>query len=112
MAIEALNALHSLASLALASSSAAPPNGASTMSAAEARAIADASNAVQARVDKLLTLGNTRLDFHIDTASHEIVLKIVDGQSGDVLYQIPSDVSLNIAKWLDASGHPLLNKTA
>jgi uncharacterized FlaG/YvyC family protein len=110
MTIDALNAVKSFADAALATTPA--KHDPVPQSAANERAAADATAAVQARVDKMLALGHSRLDFHVDPASREMVLSILDARSGDVLYRIPNDVSLNISKWLDGSGKPLLNESA
>ena len=110
MTIDALKAVKSFADAALATTPA--KNDPVARSAASVRAAADATAAVQARVDKLLALGHTKLDFHVDPASREMVLSILDARSGELLYQIPSDVALNITKWLDGTGKPLVNESA
>jgi uncharacterized FlaG/YvyC family protein len=109
MTIDALNAVKSFADAALAATPA--KHDPDTRSAASQRAAADASSAVQARVDKLLALGTTRLDFQIDPTTQQMVLSILDAESGNVIYKIPSDVALNITKWLDGSGNRLLSES-
>jgi len=62
--------------------------------------------------EQLANLHHTQLDFHIDPDTKEVVVKVINRDSGAVIYQIPNDVALNITRQLVASGHGLLDRTA
>lgn len=59
------------------------------------------------------TLGTTQgLEFSIDEDSKEIVVKVIDQNTKEVLRQMPSKEALEIAKSLDKMRGLLLNQTA
>lgn len=62
----------------------------------EARAKAAAD-----KINEFIESFTRDIQFTIDKDSERVVLKVVDRKSGDVIRQIPSEVSLKIAKALD-----------
>ncbi|HWI83371.1 flagellar protein FlaG [Ramlibacter sp.] len=63
-----------------------------------------AASQVDAAVDKInqaLKVLSTSLRFEVDEQSERMVVKVVDRDSGDVLRQIPSEATLQIARSLD-----------
>lgn len=55
---------------------------------------------------------STWLNFRLDEGSGEMVLDVVDRESGRTLYQIPSEVALRIARHLSAGDQGLVDEIA
>jgi len=49
-------------------------------------------------VNKLLKTNNSQLHFDLDVSSHQMVMKITDQKTGDVIRSIPSKEALEISK--------------
>ena len=54
-----------------------------------------------ARIKEVLRGTTSRLEIDIDPDLHKAVIKILDGESGEVIRQIPSQELLDLAKDLD-----------
>lgn len=54
-----------------------------------------------ARVKELLRGTTSRLEIEIDPDLHKVVIKILNGESGEIIRQIPSQELLDLAKHLD-----------
>ena len=54
-----------------------------------------------ARVADVLRGTTSRLQFEIDPDLHKVVIKIINGESGEIIRQIPAQELLNLAKHLD-----------
>lgn len=65
--------------------------------------------AVQA-INESLKVLSTSLRFEIDDRSGRTLVKVVDGDSGEVLRQIPSEAALQIARSLDKLTGHLVNQ--
>ncbi len=63
---------------------------------------AKASDANPAPAISLQQLRRMKLDVRFDNDSHDVVVSITDPASGAVIYQVPSEMALDIAKHLDA----------
>ena len=88
-------------------SATATPAPASTNSGASDSATSDQSNAQKLPLDKALDEINeqmkawsTQLQFEIDPNVHQVVVSVVDSESGDVIRTIPSEAVLKIAKMI------------
>ena len=53
------------------------------------------------RVKEVLRGTPSRLEIEIDPEAHEVVVKILNGESGEVIRQIPAQELLDLAKYLD-----------
>jgi flagellar protein FlaG len=54
-----------------------------------------------ARVKELLRGTTSRLEIEIDPDLHKVVIKILNGESGEIIRQIPSQELLDLAKHLE-----------
>ena len=54
-----------------------------------------------ARVKEVLRGTTSRLEIEIDSESHKAVIKILNGESGEIIRQIPAQELLDLAKHLD-----------
>jgi flagellar protein FlaG len=54
-----------------------------------------------ARVKDVLRGTTSRLEIEIDSDSHKAVIKILNGESGEIIRQIPAQELLDLAKHLD-----------
>ncbi|SEK08372.1 MULTISPECIES: flagellar protein FlaG [unclassified Achromobacter] len=85
----------------------ATPAPASTNSGASDSATSDQSKAQKLPLDKALDEINeqmkawsTQLQFEIDPNVHQVVVSVIDAESGDVIRTIPSEAVLKIAKMI------------
>ena len=85
----------------------ATPAPATTDSSASGGATSDQANAQKLPLDKALDEINdqmkawsTQLQFEIDPNVHQVVVSVIDAESGDVLRTIPSETVLKIAKMI------------
>jgi flagellar protein FlaG len=53
------------------------------------------------RVKDVLRGTTSRLEIEIDSDSHKAVIRILNGESGDIIRQIPAQELLDLAKYLD-----------
>lgn len=88
-------------------SATARPAAPSTNSGASDSATSDQSNAQKLPLDKAIDEINdqmkawsTQLQFEIDPDVHQVVVSVVDAESGDVIRTIPSEAVLKIAKMI------------
>jgi flagellar protein FlaG len=63
-----------------------------------------------AKVQESLGKLDSSLKIEIDADSHQVVVKVLNDQSGEVIRQIPAEEMIEIAKRLDASQALLLTK--
>lgn len=54
-----------------------------------------------ARVKDVLRGTTSRLEIEIDSDLHKVVIKILNGESGEIIRQIPAQELLDLAKHLD-----------
>ncbi len=73
---------------------------------------ADVQKALQAIKEKVESLSSDNLRFSIDEGTGEVVARITDSQTGDLIRQIPSEEALAIAKDLDRLKGLLLRQRA
>ncbi|AVG38988.1 flagellar protein FlaG [Achromobacter insolitus] len=83
------------------------PPAAATNSGASDSATSDQSNSQKLPLDKALDEINdqmkawsTQLQFEIDPNVHQVVVSVIDAESGDVIRTIPSETLLKIAKMI------------
>ncbi|EJO32717.1 flagellar protein FlaG [Achromobacter marplatensis] len=83
------------------------PAAATTNSGASDSATSDQSDSQKLPLDKALDEINdqmkawsTQLQFEIDPNVHQVVVSVVDAETGDVLRTIPSETVLKIAKMI------------
>ncbi|WP_313380880.1 flagellar protein FlaG [Achromobacter insolitus] len=83
------------------------PMAAATNSGASDSATSDQSNSQKLPLDKALDEINdqmkawsTQLQFEIDPNVHQVVVSVIDAESGDVIRTIPSETLLKIAKMI------------
>jgi flagellar protein FlaG len=67
---------------------------------------------LQRQLDEVMKDVQTSLRFRVDDDSNRVVVSIVDQTSGDVIQQIPSEVSLRIAKRMAELGSGIINESA
>ena len=67
---------------------------------------------LQRALDETLQDVQTSLRFRVDDEANRVVVSVVDRGSGDVIYQIPSDVALQIAKRMAELGSGMINESA
>lgn len=65
-----------------------------------------------ARVKEVLRGTTSRLEFEIDPDLNKVVIKILNGDSGEVIRQIPSQELLDLAKHLDGPKGVLVREHA
>jgi len=75
------------------------PSTAKTASAAEPSA-ARLSQAVE-DINKAMQPANSNLQFNIDPGTQQVIVKVVDAETGDVIRQLPPKVVLAIAAQID-----------
>lgn len=68
------------------------------------KAVQDINNAIQAT--------SQGLEFSVDKSAHEVIVKLIDQQTKQVLRQIPTQEALEIAKSLDKLQGLLIKQTA
>ena len=85
----------------------ATPAPATTDSSASGGATSDQANSQKMPLDRALDEINeqmkawsTQLQFEIDPNVHQVVVSVIDAESGDVLRTIPSEAVLKIAKMI------------
>lgn len=88
-----------------ASAFVAPPAAAGN---ADPSALADAVG----RLNQHFADKRSDLKFSIDPQLHEVVVSVVDTQDGTVLQQIPSEVALRIARYLQETSSGLVEARA
>lgn len=83
------------------------PAAATTNSGTSDSATSDQSNSQKLPLDKALDEINdqmkawsTQLQFEIDPNVHQVVVSVIDAESGDVIRTIPSETLLKIAKMI------------
>jgi flagellar protein FlaG len=72
---------------------------------------ADVTDAVK-KINESMTASAQSLEFSIDEDSKDIVVKVIDQGTKEVVRQIPSKEALEIAKSLDKMRGLLINQTA
>ena len=65
-----------------------------------------------ARVREVFQMVEPRLRFEIDPDLHRVIVKIMNGESGEVIRQIPPQEVLDLAKSFQASSGLLLKQEA
>ena len=65
-----------------------------------------------ARVTELLRGTTSRLEIDIDPDLHKAVIKILNGESGEIIRQIPAQELLDLAKYIDEPKGFLLSERA
>jgi flagellar protein FlaG len=65
-----------------------------------------------ARVTEVLRGTTSRLEIEIDPDLHKAVVKIRNGESGEIIRQIPAQELLDLAKYLDAPHGLLIRERA
>lgn len=65
-----------------------------------------------ARVKDVLRGTTSHLEIEIDPDLHKVVIKILNGESGEIIRQIPAQELLNLAKHLDEPKGLLLRERA
>ena len=65
-----------------------------------------------ARIKDVLRETTSRLEIEIDSDVHEVVVKILNGESGEVIRQIPAQELLDLAKYLDGPKGLLVSERA
>ncbi|HEX6832053.1 MAG TPA: flagellar protein FlaG [Rudaea sp.] len=109
---DVLSAVHAPRPASAASVAREPERSAAHQQGAQAqRPDPNSSAAVRAHLDFLLD-DATRLDYRVDATTKQVVMRVIDRDSGRVLYQVPDDVALQLARWLDHGAHPLVDLTA
>lgn len=53
-----------------------------------------------------------QLDFSIDDSTHQVVVKVIATDSGEVIRQIPSETALKLAQNLASASHMLFDEKA
>lgn len=77
--------------------------------AAEPATAVQTERAVQA-INESLKVLSTSLRFEVDGPTGRTVVKVIDGDSGEVLRQIPSEAAIQIARSLDKLTGRLVNQ--
>lgn len=67
---------------------------------------------LQRQLDDVMKDVQTSLRFRVDDDSNRVVVSIIDQTSGDVIQQIPSEVSLRIAQRMAELGSGMINESA
>jgi flagellar protein FlaG len=67
---------------------------------------------LQRELDDTLRNVQTSLRFRVDDEADRVVVSVVDRESGDLIYQIPSDAALQIAKRMAELGSGMINESA
>jgi flagellar protein FlaG len=80
--------------------SSAPQTEIAVTQAARTPSAAEIDKAVK-NINQAIQVISQNLEFSVDTEANEIVVKVIDQQTKQVLRQIPSEEALDIAKSLD-----------
>lgn len=67
---------------------------------------------LQRELDDTLRNVQTSLRFRVDDDVDRVVVSVVDRDSGDLIYQIPSEAALQIAKRMAELGSGMINESA
>ena len=67
---------------------------------------------LQKELDETLKDAQTALQFRVDDDAQRVVVSVVDRESGDVIYQIPTEVALRIAKRIRDAGQGMISESA
>lgn len=102
--VPAKPASHSSASAKAAGPQASPP--------VQPSPRGEALQQVATEINRFLKSNASDLQFVIDPASDRVVVRIVDGQTGEVIRQVPSDEMLAISRSLDRLQGLLLKQKA
>lgn len=70
------------------------------------------AESLQRELDEVMKDVQTSLRFRVDDDANRVVVSIVDRESGDVIQQIPSEVSLRIAQRMAELGSGMINESA
>jgi flagellar protein FlaG len=65
-----------------------------------------------ARVKEVLRGSTSRLEIEIDHDLHKAIIKVFNGESGEIIRQIPSQELLDLAKYFDESKGLLIRERA
>ena len=68
------------------------------------------SKGAEPQVD-IKTLGNNKIDYQVDHETKEVVIRIVDNESGEVIRQIPGDEFLRFANRISDFNQKNLDQT-
>jgi len=60
-------------------------------------------------IQEFVQAAQRKLDFSIDDITHEVVVKVIATESGEVIRQIPSEVALKLAQSLHHAGSVLFD---
>lgn len=64
------------------------------------------------KINEMMKQGQQMLTFQLDDDSGRMVVRVIDAQSKDVVRQIPSEETLNFAKYVDGLVGLIFNKKA
>ncbi|MTW20645.1 flagellar protein FlaG [Allochromatium palmeri] len=64
------------------------------------------------KINEMMQQGKQMLTFQLDDDSGRMVVRVVDSQSKEVVRQIPSEETLNFAKYVDGLAGLIFNKKA
>ncbi|WP_246237515.1 flagellar protein FlaG [Caldichromatium japonicum] len=64
------------------------------------------------KINEMLQQGRQMLTFQLDEESGRMVIRVVDAQTNEVIRQIPSEETLNFAKYVDGLIGLIFNKKA
>ena len=78
-------------------------------SPSESREIPVSKNS-ESQIDRN-TLGNNKIDYLVDHETNEVVIRIVDKESGEVIRQIPGEEFLRFANRISDLNQKYLDKT-
>ena len=81
--------------------SAVPPQPRSQQAAAQAPLSGDAARQLARQINDFLKSSSSNVEFVVDGDSREVVVRVVDAQTGEIIRQIPSEEMLAISKSLD-----------
>ena len=68
------------------------------------------SKGTEPQVD-IKTLGNNKIDYQVDHETNEVVIRIVDNESGEVIRQIPGEEFLRFANRISNFNQKYLDET-
>ena len=68
------------------------------------------SKGAEPQVD-IKTLGNNKIDYQVDHETNEVVIRIVDNESGEVIRQIPGEEFLRFANRISEFSQKQLDET-
>ena len=86
---------------------AVPPSG-----QAQQAAIKEQINKAVQDINKTIQAASQNLEFSVDQDAHQVIVKVIDQQTREVLRQIPTEEVLEIAKSLDKLQGLLIKQTA